>query len=147
MRKLFLILMSVVALSMFVSCDDKPVTADKLPSKAKTFLKTYFPGVDVLSVVKEEDGEYDVDLIDGSELVFRSNGNWKKVDCHNMPVPHGFYPANIDIYMADNYLGGFIEEIEFENNRYKVSLVDATGFETDFDLVFDKNGIYLGFDD
>ena len=42
--------MSVVALTAFVSCDDKPVTPDKLPSKAKTFLNTYFPGVAVLSV-------------------------------------------------------------------------------------------------
>ena len=125
MKKLFVILMSVVALTAFVSCNDKPVTPDNLPSKAKTFLKTYFPDVDVFSV----------------------DGNWKKVDCHNLPVPHGFYPAGIDTYMADHYVGGYIEEIEFENNRYKVSLVDATGFETDFDLVFDKNGNYIGIDD
>ncbi|MBQ1818581.1 MAG: PepSY-like domain-containing protein [Bacteroidales bacterium] len=147
MKKLFVILMSVVALTAFVSCNDKPVTPDNLPSKAKTFLKTYFPDVDVFSVIKEEDGDYDVNLTDGTDVDFRSNGNWKKVDCHNLPVPHGFYPAGIDTYMADHYVGGYIEEIEFENNRYKVSLVDATGFETDFDLVFDKNGNYIGIDD
>ena len=147
MKKLFVILMSVVALTAFVSCNDKPVTPDNLPSKAKTFLKTYFPDVDVFSVIREEDGDYDVNLTDGTDVDFRSNGNWKKVDCHNLPVPHGFYPAGIDTYMADHYVGGYIEEIEFENNHYKVSLVDATGFETDFDLVFDKNGNYIGIDD
>ena len=40
MKKLFLILLSVVAMTAFMSCDDKPVTADKLPAKAKTFLHT-----------------------------------------------------------------------------------------------------------
>ena len=147
MKKLFVILMSVVALTAFVSCDDKPVTPDKLPSKAKTFLKTYFPGVDVISVIKEEDGDYDVDLFDGSEVNFRSSGDWKKVDCHNRPVPQGFFPASIATYVTNNYIGGYIEEIEFENNRYKVSIVDATGFETDFDLLFDRNGNFVGLDD
>ena len=55
MKKLFLILLSVVAMTAFVSCDDKPVTGDKLPAKAKTFLNTYFPGIDILSVIKDDD--------------------------------------------------------------------------------------------
>ncbi len=147
MKKLFVILMSVVALTAFVSCNDKPVTVDKLPSKAKTFLNTYFSGVTVAYVIKEEDGDYDVDLVDGTEVDFRPNGDWKKVDCHNRPVPQGFFPASIATYVSNNYVGGYIEEIEFEHNRYKVSLVDASGFETDFDLVFDKNGNYIGIDD
>lgn len=147
MKKLFVILMSVVALTGFVSCNDKPAPADNMPAKAKTFLSTYFPGIEVVSVVKEKDGDYDVDLADGTDVEFRSNGNWKKVDCHNRPVPQGFFPASIATYVSNNYVGSYIEEIEFENNRYKVSLIDATGFETDFDLIFDKNGNYIGMDD
>ena len=88
MKKLFVIIMSVVALTAFVSCSDKPVPADKLPAKAKTFLSTYFPGIDIVSVIKEQDGDYDVDLIDGTDVDFRSNGDWKKVDCEGMiPFP------------------------------------------------------------
>lgn len=147
MKKLFLILISFLAMSAFVSCEDKPVTPDNLPAKAKSFLNTYFPGVAITSVVKEEDGDYDVDLANGTDVDFRPNGDWKKVDCHNMPVPQGFFPASIATYVSNNYVGSYIEEIELENNRYKVSLVDATGFETDFDLVFDKNGNYIGLDD
>lgn len=147
MKKIFLLLISVIALSTFVSCDDKPVTADNLPSKAKAFLNTYFPGIDILSVVKDEDGDYDVNLVDGTEVDFRSNGNWEKVDCHGKLMPSGFYPANIDTYVTANYPGQYIEEIELENNRYKVGLSDEFGWETEIDLIFDKNGTFIGFDD
>lgn len=147
MKKLFLILISVAAMSAFVSCDDKPVTADKLPSKAKTFLKTYFSGIDILSVIRDEDGVYDVDLVDGTEVDFRSNGNWKKVDCHGRLMPTGFFPAEIVTYVATNCPGQYIEEIEFENNRYKVGLSDESGWETDADLLFDKNGNFIVLDD
>jgi hypothetical protein len=146
MKKIFLLLISVVALSAFVSCDDKPTTADQLPSKAKAFLDTYFPGIDILSVIKD-DGTYDVNLVDGTDVDFRLNGNWKKVDCHGRLMPTGFYPANIDTYVAANCPGQRIEEIEFENNRYKVGLSDEYGWETDDDLLFDKNGNFIGFDD
>lgn len=147
MKKIFLLLISLVALSAFVSCDDKPTTADKLPSKAKAFLDTYFPGIDILSVVRDEDGDYDVNLVDGTEVDFRSNGNWKKVDCHGRLMPSGFYPANIDTYVTANYPGQYIEEIELENQRYKVGLSDEFGWETEIDLIFDKNGNFIGFDD
>ena len=146
MKKLLLILMSVVAMTAFVSCEDKPVSADKLPAKAKTFLSTYFPGVEIISVIKEEDGDYDVDLVDGTDVDFRSNGEWKKVDCADRPVPVGFFPASISTYVATNYPGHFIEEIELEHNRYKVGL-SVLGVDTDVDLLFDKNGNFIGFDD
>lgn len=146
MKKLFVILMSVVALTAFVSCSDKPVPADKLPAKAKTFLSTYFPGIDIVSVIKEQDGDYDVDLIDGTDVDFRSNGDWKKVDCEDRPLPVGFFPASISTYVTDNYPGAFIEEIEFENNRYKVGL-SVLGVDTDVDLIFDKNGNFIGLDE
>lgn len=146
MKKLFVILMSVIALTAFVSCNDKPVPADKLPAKAKTFLSTYFPGIEIVSVVKEKDGDYDVDLLDGTDVDFRPNGDWKKVDCEDRPVPVGFFPVTISSYVASNYPDHFIEEIEFENNRYKAGL-SVLGIDTDVDLIFDKNGNYIGLDD
>lgn len=142
MKKLFLIMMSVVALATFVSCDDKPVVADKLPSKAKTFLSTYFPGVDIVSVIKEADGDYDVHLADFSEVEFRSNGDWKKVDCEGRAVPVGYFPESISTYVLNHYPENYIEDITFERNRYEVGL----GF-FDIDLLFDKNGNFIVLDD
>ena len=143
MKKLFLVLMSVVAMTAFVSCNDKPVPADKLPAKAKTFLSTYFPGIDVVTVIKESDGDYDVLLDDLSEVEFRSNGYWKKVDCEGRPVPVGYFPNEINVYVATNYAGSYIDEIKFENNRYEVGLNGLF----DVDLLFDKDGNYIGLDD
>jgi hypothetical protein len=142
MKKFFVVLLSVVAMTAFVSCDDKPVTGDKLPAKAKTFLNTYFPGIDILSVIKDDDS-YDVDLVDGTDVDFRLNGAWKKVDCEGRPVPTGFYPTSIDSYVTANYPMAYIEDIEFENNRYKVGL----NVPLEVDLVFDKNGNFIGIDD
>lgn len=143
MKKFFLILMSFVTMSAFVSCVDKPISEDKLPKKAKTFLSTYFNGIEVLSVIKEEDGDYDVDLIDGTEVDFQPSGNWKKVDCHGRAIPVGYFPASITTYVVTHFPGAFIDEIHFEHNRYEVGLNTAI----DADLVFDKNGNYIGVDD
>ena len=142
MKKFFLILLSVAAMTAFVSCDDKPVSADKLPQKAKTFLSTYFPEIEILSVIKDNDG-YDVDLLDGTGIDFRKNGEWKKVDCEGRPVPEGFFPANISTFVAERYPLAYIEDIEFEHNRYKVGL----NIPIDIDLVFDKNGNFITVDD
>lgn len=143
MKKFFLILISFVTMSAFVSCSDKPVTEDKLPKNAKTFLDTYFKGIEVFSVIKEMDGDYDVELVDGTEIDFLHYGEWKKVDCHGRPIPVGFYPASITTYVATHYPDAFIDEIQFEHNRYKVGLYMLV----DVELIFDSNGNYVGVDD
>lgn len=129
-------------MTAFVSCDDKPVSADKLPAKAKTFLNTYFQGIDILSVIKDNDG-YDVSLSDGTEVDFKTNGQWKKVDCEGRAVPDGFFPASISTYVTEHYPMDYIEDIQFEHNRYEVGL----GYSVDVDLIFDKSGNYIGSDD
>ena len=142
MKKIFLILLSVAAITAFVSCGEKPVAADNLPQKAKTFLSTYFPGIEVVSVIKDNDG-YDVDLIDGTDVDFRKNGEWKNVDCEGRPVPVGFFPTGITTYVAEHYPMTFIEDIQFDHNRYEVGLNDPI----DVDLIFDANGNFVRIDD
>lgn len=99
MKKLFVVLLSVVAMATFVSCKDKPVPADNLPQTARSFLNTYFKGIDVISVIKESDG-YDVRLIDGTEIDFRNNGEWKKVDCESRAVPAGLFLYPDFVYLC-----------------------------------------------
>ena len=141
MKKIFVIIMSVVALTAFVSCSDKPVPADKLPAKAKTFLSTYFPGIDIVSVIKEQDGDYDVDLIDGTDVDFRSNGDWKKVDCGLNPLPAGILLPNTAKYLSAKFPMNFPTHVKYEHKRYEVEM------DNDLDLVFDKNGGFMGADD
>lgn len=78
----------------FYSCP-----ADNLPQTARSFLNTYFKGIDVISVIKESDG-YDVRLVDGTEIDFRNNGEWKKVDCESRAVPAGLFLYPDFVYLC-----------------------------------------------
>lgn len=139
MKKLLVVLMSFFALSMVVSCD-RMVSPDKLPNEAKQFIAANFPGVDVLSVRK--DGlQYEAVLFDGTELEFKHNGEWIKVDCGMNPLPQGILPANITKYLTAKFPMNFATHVKFEHKRYEVEL------DNDLDLVFDKNGNFMGADD
>lgn len=139
MKKLFVILMSFIAISAFVSCE-RTVSPDKLPAQAKQFITANFNGVDVLSVRK--DGfQYEAVLFDGTELEFKHNGEWINVDCSMNPLPAGVLPANIDKYLTAKFPMNFATHVKYEHKRYEVEL------NNDLDLVFDKNGNFMGADD
>ena len=100
----------------------------------------HFNGVDVLSVRK--DGfQYDAVLFDGTELEFRHSGQWIKVDCGLNPLPEGILPANTAKYLAAKFPMNFATHVKYEHKRYEVEL------NNELDLVFDKNGNFMGADD
>lgn len=139
MKKILVILVGVIALSTFVSCD-RVVPPEKLPAQAKQFIAAHFNGVDVLSVRK--DGfQYDAVLFDGTELEFSHGGQWIKVDCGLNPLPDGILPANTAKYLAAKFPMNFATHVKYEHKRYEVEL------NNDLDLVFDKNGNFIGIDD
>ncbi len=139
MKRILVILVGVIALSTFVSCD-RVVSPEKLPAQAKQFIAAHFNGVDVLSVRK--DGfQYDAVLFDGTELEFRHSGQWIKVDCGLNPLPEGILPANTAKYLAAKFPMNFATHVKYEHKRYEVEL------NNELDLVFDKNGNFMGADD
>lgn len=139
MKKYLLVLMSFIAMSAFVSCD-RVVSPEKLPAQAKQFIAVHFNGVDVLSVRK--DGfQYDAVLFDGTELEFSHSGQWIKVDCGLNPLPEGILPANTAKYLAAKFPMNFATHVKYEHKRYEVEL------NNELDLVFDKNGNFMGADD
>lgn len=139
MKKLFVVLMSVFAMSAFVSCD-RVVSPDKLPNEAKQFIASNFSNAEVLSVRK--DGlRYDAVLFDGTELEFKHNGQWVKVDCGMSPLPVGVLPANTAKYLTARFPMNFATQIKYEHKRYEVEL------DNGLDLLFDKNGGFMGADD
>ncbi len=139
MRKLAMLIMGVMMLCTFTSCD-RTISPEKLPARAKQFLAANFNGVEVLSV--RRDGlKYDVILFDGTELEFRHNGEWKEIDCGMNPLPAGVLPANTAQYLTARFPMNFATHVKYEHRRYEVEL------ENDLDLVFDKNGQFFGADD
>ncbi|MCR4827232.1 MAG: PepSY-like domain-containing protein [Bacteroidales bacterium] len=139
MKKIVVILMCVFAMSAVVSCD-RVVSADKLPAQAKQFVTAHFNGIEVLSVRK--DGfKYDVVLFDGTEIEFSHGGQWIEVDCGLNPLPDGVLPANTAKYLTAKFPMNFATHVKFEHKRYEVEL------DNDLDLLFDKNGNFMGADD
>ena len=139
MKKIVVILMCVFAMSAFVSCD-RVVSADKLPAQAKQFVAAHFNGIEVLSVRK--DGfKYDVVLFDGTEIEFSHGGQWIEVDCGLNPLPDGVLPVNTAKYLTAKFPMNFATHVKFEHKRYEVEL------DNDLDLLFDKNGNFMGADD
>ena len=139
MKKFLVILMSFFALSTFVSCD-RVVSPEKLPNQAKQFIAANFPGTEVLSVRK--DGfQYEAVLFDGTELEFTHGGKWIKVDCGMNPLPDGILPANTAKYITAKFPMNFATQVKYEHRRYEVEL------DSDLDLLFDKNGNFMGADD
>lgn len=140
MKKIVLALtVCLVSMCFFGACD-RIVSADKLPDGAKQLIANSFNGVDVLSVRK--DGlKYDVILVDGTEIEFKSNGKWKEVDCGMNQLPESILPEAISKYLAARFPTNFATHVKYENKRYEVEL------DNDLDLVFDKSGAFIGADD
>ena len=139
MKKIIAILLGIFMLGTFVSCD-RTVSVDKLPKEAKQFVAAHFNGVEILSVRK--DGfKYDVLLFDGTEIEFKCNGQWREVDCGMNPLPAGILLPNTAQYLTAKFPMNFPTHVKYEHKRYEVEM------NNDLDLVFDKNGGFMGADD
>lgn len=122
------------------SDDDKPEILENLPSSAKTFLATYYPSVNIISVTKDKD-EYDVRLSNGHSVEFNKSGEWTDVDAPaGQTIPGGFYPAAIDEYISTSYANSGINEISRIDRGFEVELLNST------DLYFSTDGSFIGID-
>ena len=139
MKKVFLLLLSVIALNVYANTDI-PVTFAQLPQKAQQFINKHFSSVGFLSA-KQDDGEYEVMLKDGTKIEFTLQGDWKDVDCHVRAVPAALVPAGIAQYVKTNFPNNAIVKIDKKYNGYDIEL------ENDLELKFDKNGNFLYADD
>ena len=135
MKKMFLTL-SVLIATIGIACADvdRPIEPNKLPDTAQQFLKQYFPKLEV-SLAKE------VVLTDGTRIEFRSNGEWKDVDCKFSEVPAGIVPKQIVEYVKKNYPDVKIIQIDRDRRDYEVSL------SNNLDLIFDMKFKLIDIDD
>lgn len=145
MKKMFLTL-SVLIATIGIACADvdRPIEPNRLPDAAQQFLKQYFPKLEI-SLAKEDVEitykEYEVVLTDGTRIEFRSNGEWKDVDCKFSEVPAGIVPKQIVEYVKKNYPNVKIIQIDRDRRDYEVSL------SNNLDLVFDMKFKLIDIDD
>lgn len=141
MKKFGLILVALVLAVATVTADDRIVSADNLPQKAKDFIAANFAGKTV-QYVEKDFNEYEVQLSDRAEITFKGNGEWENVKSY-AGLPASILPAAVGTYLTSNFADAKIVEVETDWNRIEVKL------STRMEVYFDKDGKFLGqkFDD
>lgn len=144
MKKISIFLLSLLTtVSAFAATDDnKPVRAEELPAKAKTFLATYFANDPVSFATLDNDwfgGTYEVHLQSGSEIDFTKEGEWTAIDTKPRTIPTEVIPAPIYKEVSSRFPGRTITKIDRDRRDYELELND--GLELTFNLKFDLIGI------
>ena len=135
MKKLVFLLVCVFAMSSVALADnDKPIQVGQLPTKAQTFLTTYFKSHKVALAKQESDlfyKTYDVIFTNGEKVEFDKSGEWTEVKCPQSEVPSKIVPAAIRDYVKTNYPDAKILRIERDRKGYEVKL--SNRWEISFD--------------
>ncbi len=126
MKKLVLAVVAIFAVSTMAMADnDKPVQVNQLPTKAQTFLNTYFKGVKVALATQETElfnKSYDVVFNTGDKVEFDKAGEWTEVRCRQTGVPAQIVPAQIAEYVKTNYPDALILQIERDSREWEIKL-------------------------
>ena len=143
-RKVF-ISMAILfgALTTVLADDDKPVTIDQLPTKAKSFITEYFSNEKVALAKEEKDfwnSTFEVIFVNGNKLEFDNKGNWTEVSCKYSSVPEKIVPSAIMSYIKKNYPDCKVLTIEIEKNRTEVKLSNRV------EVTFNKNNEVIDID-
>lgn len=113
---------------------DRPITLDKLPEAAQTFIKTHFASSQLLYAKVDDDlfnNDYKVVFSDGVSVEFAANGEWKEVETKRGEVPAAIVPQMIRDQVASQFPAARIESIDRDRRGYEVGL--SNGLELKFD--------------
>ena len=120
--------------------NDRVISFDQLPVKARQFVKKYFPEEKV-SYVKEESDfmelSYEVVMAQGTKVEFNGKGEWKEVDCRYATLNEDLVPGKIRDYVNSNFEGAKFVKIEKGYRGYEVKLTNRLEltFDSQFNLV------------
>ena len=143
-KNLFLVIAAILCTMSVYARDIISRNVNDLPVAAQNIVKNSFKSK--VSLIKIDKGvmgisEYEVILVDGSEITFDKSGNWKDVE---MPagksVPDYFIPKAIKDYVSKNNKGQKIVGIEKERSSYEVQLNNG------IEMKFDRAGNFLRYD-
>ena len=126
MKKFFLTAaISVMALGSACADIDRPIEVSDLPAKAQSFLKQYYPSVEISLAIEDKEflfDEYEVVLVNGIKIDFNSSGEWIEVDCKYDSVPSVVVPLQIQQDVAKRCPDAKIIKIKRLRKGYEVSL-------------------------
>lgn len=136
MKRILVIVISLMAIGCISKADDKPVKFEKLPTAAQKFVKDNFTDNTVVLVTKDDDvaPDYEVMFDNGTVLHFSSKGILEKIEAYKEGVPQYLIPKKIQEYVSATYPEVFYREYEIERGRYEVKL--SNGLELTFNSTF-----------
>ena len=145
MKRIFAFISGELAFTGIMNADnDRVITFDQLPEKAKTFITTDFADQKV-SYAKEEtdifEVTYEVVFSQGTKIEFDSKGEWKEIDCKYTMLDEKFVPDQIKAYVAKQWPD--VKFVRIEKGRYGYEVDLTNGLE----LTFDKNFNLIEIDD
>ncbi|MCG9971319.1 PepSY-like domain-containing protein [Christiangramia crocea] len=123
---------------------DAHVQTSTLPQNILDYITENYPDLRIVEAEIEDNQNYEIELSDGTELIFNSEGDFLGIDDEenefdDEEIDPSDLPQVILDFISNNYPGVNIEEAELENNgNYEVEL------ENDVELIFDANGNFLG---
>lgn len=121
---------------------ERPITIDKLPAAAQSFLKSHFADLTLAYAIEEPQyigSEYEVTYTDRTEVEFDSKGEWTTVERKYAAVPASIIPKAIGDYVAKSFAGQTIYKIDRDRYTWEVEL--SNGLEVKFDKDFRVIGI------
>lgn len=134
-----------VDLNLIAESSDDHVNSAALPQAILTYISINYPENTIREAEVEENGRFEVELNNGTELVFDAQGNFLGIDDDSddifgdEDIAAADLPEKIRNFISTHFAGATIEEAELENNgNYEIEL------STDVKLVFDTNGDFLG---
>jgi len=142
-RLTLLLTLLVLSISSAAFAQDKKITSAQLPATAQNFIKQHFKGATVTSAKLDKemfDTDYETVLSNGVKINFDAQGNWDEIDCRS-GVPAAVIPKSISSFLATNYKGQNVVQIDKKKAGYDIELSSGTEIE------FDTNGKFLRIDD
>ena len=143
MKKTFIAAALLLAgVSTAFAGNDRPITLDKLPAAAQTFLKSHFADLTLAYAVEDPQfigSEYEVTYTDRTEVEFDSDGAWTSVECKYAAVPADIVPEQIKGYVAKTFPNQTVCKIERKRYSWEIEL--SNGLEIEFDKQFNVTDI------
>lgn len=112
------------------NCDGKLIiTIDKLPQVVREFIFLHYKAIEVFYIEQDENGEYNIVLLNGTKIKFSANGDWKEVKTtftiSLVKSVIALLPKSIQEYILNMSGAAIIFEIEniYSENQWEVKVL------------------------
>ena len=144
-NKVIVILINLLIFSfpLQINHDHRFTTFEDLPTKAKSFVRTYFGHYDIRFVkidITMTKTNYTVQFENDMKIEFNSNGDWDEVNSPSDCLPSDFLNNMIINHLNKNYPDYCLHVISKGKHKFEVELTNG------LELVFNKKGEFLRYD-